>query len=74
MKTYRDADVKKILQEGYSAKIKVKPVVVQLSCHPDIRVEITRPEDQILVCPRCFKRNLLTWSKVSGRQRITYEK
>ena len=74
MKTYRQDEIKKILQEGYSAKIKVKPVVGQLSCHPDIRMEITRPEDQIVVCPRCFKRNLLTWSKISGHQKITYEK
>jgi hypothetical protein len=74
MKIYRPDEIKKYLQEGYSGKIKVKPVVVKLACHPDISVEITRPEDQILVCPRCFKRTFLTWSKISGHQRITYEK
>ena len=66
-------DVKKILNENESGKIKNQPVVVQLACHPDIRVEITRPEDQFLVCPRCFRRNLLHWSKISGRQKITYQ-
>ena len=66
-------DVKKILRENESGKIKRQPVIVQLACHPDIRVEITRPEDQFLMCPRCFKRNLLTWSKISGRQKIAYE-
>ncbi len=63
--------VKKIIRENESGKIKRQPVVVQLACHPDIR--ITRPEDQFLMCPRCFKRNLLTWSKISGRQKIAYQ-
>lgn len=71
---YPDGYIKKIMDEGYDGKIASKPVIVSLSCHPEIKVEIKEPKDQILVCPNCFKRNLLTWSKRSGGHKIAYEK
>lgn len=37
-------------------------------------VEITKPKDQFVVCPVCYKRFLLIWSKLTGRQRIEYDR
>lgn len=70
---YESDYIKKILNEQYRGQVTNKPVVVKLSCHPDINVELKHTGDQIIVCPRCFKRNVITWSPRSGGTKITYE-
>ena len=37
--------------------------IVKLDCCGN-NVEITRPEDQYITCPQCFKTHLLIWSRV----------
>lgn len=69
-----DSDyIRRIQKEFDSGRVKQKNIVVKIPCH-NVSVEITDPRDQILVCPMCFKRHLLTYVPVSGKSRVIEEK
>jgi hypothetical protein len=61
--------IRKILRENESGRIKRNPHVVKLPCGHG-SVEITKPEDQWLVCNRCYQSFRLTWSPIEANRRI----
>jgi anaerobic ribonucleoside-triphosphate reductase len=60
-------EVKKIIRENDSAHWKYKKRAVKLPCC-NISVEILRPEDQTIICPKCGKQNMLVWSKLGNHK------
>jgi len=63
-------EVKKILRENASAQLKSNKLVAKLPCgHSSI--EITEPRDQILICPVCFKKSYLVYSRI-GKSKVEY--
>lgn len=57
-----DKYLKSLLQENYDAQMQRK--VLQLPCgHANI--ELTKPGDVYVQCPKCLKKFQLIWSKVN---------
>jgi len=56
-----------------SKEIDKRPIrkILRLPCGHG-NVEITRPEDTYVTCPICYKKFLLTWSRI-GKHKIEGE-
>lgn len=61
-------DIKKILNESYNGRQKKERYIVKLPCCNG-NVELLRPEDSKIYCPKCYKTHYLIWSK-SGQHKM----
>lgn len=62
--------VKRILAENEAGTKKFW--TVDLPCGHG-RIEVEKPEDQWITCRDCWRKFLLTWSPLSGHQKIASE-
>lgn len=63
-------EIKSILNEQYNQQFKKGKRGIELPCthkhkyQEPVYLEIDKPGDQLLICPLCGTRHLLTWSKI----------